>query len=59
LDNCIARLYDLKHCIIFLGGCCGSTRRTTVVGGWAWAWWLITDVQYLSLEVIVIIGIKV
>jgi len=21
------------------------------VGGWAWAWWLVTDVQYLSLEV--------
>ncbi|XP_026811051.1 flotillin-2 [Rhopalosiphum maidis] len=37
--------------LIVSGGCCGSTRRTTVVGGWAWAWWLITDVQYLSLEV--------
>lgn len=23
----------------------------TVVGGWAWAWWLVTDVQRLSLEV--------
>ncbi|XP_022161407.1 flotillin-2 [Myzus persicae] len=37
--------------LIVSGGFCGSTRRTTVVGGWAWAWWLITDVQYLSLEV--------
>ncbi|XP_015363760.1 PREDICTED: flotillin-2 [Diuraphis noxia] len=37
--------------LIVSGGFCGSTKRTTVVGGWAWAWWLITDVQYLSLEV--------
>ena len=36
------------------GGCCGSTSKKTVVGGWAWAWWLVTDVQRLSLEVIVI-----
>ena len=27
------------------GGCCGSTSKKTVVGGWAWAWWLVTDVQ--------------
>ncbi|KAJ8985237.1 hypothetical protein NQ317_018266 [Molorchus minor] len=33
------------------GGCCGSTKRVTVVGGWSWAWWLVTDVQRLSLEV--------
>lgn len=36
---------------IFTGGCCGSTRKRTIVGGWAWAWWLVTDVQRLSLEV--------
>lgn len=35
----------------FTGGCCGSTRKRTIVGGWAWAWWLVTDVQRLSLEV--------
>ncbi|GLV38204.1 Flotillin 2 [Carabus blaptoides fortunei] len=34
-----------------VGGCCGSTKRVTIVGGWAWAWWLVTDVQRLSLEV--------
>lgn len=33
------------------GGCCGSQRKRTIVGGWAWAWWLVTDVQRLSLEV--------
>ncbi|KAF5272016.1 hypothetical protein FQR65_LT04997 [Abscondita terminalis] len=32
-------------------GCCGSTKKVTIVGGWAWAWWLVTDVQRLSLEV--------
>ena len=37
------------------GGCCGSTSKKTVVGGWAWAWWLVTDVQRLSLEVVIII----
>jgi flotillin len=36
---------------LFSGGCCGSTKRVTIVGGWAWAWWLVTDVQRLSLEV--------
>uniref|UniRef100_A0A1A9Z4U3 Uncharacterized protein n=1 Tax=Glossina pallidipes TaxID=7398 RepID=A0A1A9Z4U3_GLOPL len=37
--------------IFFLGGCCGSTKKRTIVGGWAWAWWLVTDVQRLSLSV--------
>ena len=31
------------------GGCCGSTSKKTVVGGWAWAWWLVTDVQRWGL----------
>ncbi|KAA0201957.1 hypothetical protein HAZT_HAZT001426 [Hyalella azteca] len=33
------------------GGCCGATTKKTIVGGWAWAWWFVTDVQRLSLEV--------
>ncbi|KAH9636949.1 hypothetical protein HF086_016888, partial [Spodoptera exigua] len=32
-------------------GCFGSTTKRTIVGGWAWAWWLVTDVQRISLEV--------
>jgi len=40
-----------SHALIISGGCCGSTSKKTVVGGWAWAWWLVTDVQRLSLEV--------
>ena len=37
--------------VILSGGCCGSTKKRTIVGGWAWAWWLVTDVQRLSLNV--------
>jgi flotillin len=40
-----------NEALIVSGGCCGSTRKRTIVGGWAWAWWLVTDVQKLSLEV--------
>nr|XP_018902485.1 PREDICTED: flotillin-2 [Bemisia tabaci] len=40
-----------NRAIIISGGCCGSANKRTIVGGWAWAWWFVTDVQYLSLEV--------
>merc|ERR1711868_107690 len=40
-----------NQALIVSGGCWGSTSKKTVVGGWAWAWWLVTDVQRLSLEV--------
>ncbi|XP_054713912.1 flotillin-2-like [Uloborus diversus] len=40
-----------NEALIVSGGCCGSLDKRTVVGGWAWAWWLVTDVQRLSLEV--------
>ena len=48
-----AEIYRLKLITInkCLGGCCGSRSKKTRVGGWAWAWWLVTDVQRLSLEV--------
>lgn len=42
--------FHLFYCLL-TGGCCGSTKKRTIVGGWAWAWWLVTDVQRLSLEV--------
>ncbi|KAL6259293.1 hypothetical protein P5V15_009212 [Pogonomyrmex californicus] len=32
-------------------GCCGSMRKRTIVGGYAFTWWFVTDVQRLSLEV--------
>ena len=38
--------------LVVSGGCRGgSNRKTTVIGGWAWAWWLVTDVQRLTLEI--------
>jgi len=40
-----------NEALVVSGGCCGSTNKRTIVGGWAWAWWLVTDVQRMSLEV--------
>lgn len=38
---------------VFVGGCCGARNRKTIIGGWGWAWWLVTDVQtYVSAVVI-------
>lgn len=50
----LAEFHQYNHnslLFLFTGGCCGSTKKRTIVGGWAWAWWLVTDVQRLSLEV--------
>lgn len=41
-----------NEALIVSGGCFGSTKKRTIVGGWAWAWWFVTDVQSLSLEVL-------
>uniref|UniRef100_A0A8C1IXM9 Flotillin n=1 Tax=Cyprinus carpio TaxID=7962 RepID=A0A8C1IXM9_CYPCA len=49
---CICAKYAVS---IFSGGCCGSDEKTYTVGGWAWAWWLITDIQKLSLEIMTIL----
>jgi len=37
--------------MVVSGGCFGPTAKKTIVGGWAWAWWCVTDVQHISLEV--------
>lgn len=39
-----------NEALVVSGGCFGSTKKK-IVGGWAWAWWLVTDVQRLSLEI--------
>jgi len=39
-----------NEALIISGGWCGSTQKKTIVGGWGWAWWAVTDVQSLSLE---------
>lgn len=40
-----------NEALVISGGCCGAEGKTTIVGGWGWAWWLVTDVQRISLEV--------
>ncbi|XP_023211057.1 flotillin-2-like [Centruroides sculpturatus] len=40
-----------NEALIVSGGCCGGLEKRMVVGGWSWAWWLVTDVQRLPLEV--------
>ena len=40
-----------NEALVVSGGCFGSREKRTVVGGWAWAWALVSDVQTLSLEV--------
>merc|ERR1711970_776098 len=37
--------------LVISGGCFGSSGKNMVTGSWAWAWWLVTDVQKMSLEV--------
>ncbi|NXF21588.1 FLOT2 protein, partial [Rhodinocichla rosea] len=37
--------------VLSAGGCCGSDEKQYVYGGWAWAWWCITDTQRISLEI--------
>ncbi|XP_033207060.1 flotillin-2 [Belonocnema kinseyi] len=40
-----------NEALVVSGGCCGSTKKRTIVGGYAFTWWFVTDVQRLSLEV--------
>ncbi|XP_072028912.1 flotillin-2-like isoform X2 [Amphiura filiformis] len=40
-----------NEAMVVSGGCCGSGAKKYVIGGWAWAWCLVSDVQTLSLEV--------
>lgn len=40
-----------NEALVVSGGCCGAAEKKYVMGGWAWAWCLVTDVQRLSLEV--------
>lgn len=40
-----------NEALVVSGACCGSDAKTYVVGGWAWAWWLISDTQRITLEI--------
>ncbi|KAI2582102.1 FLOT2 isoform 7 [Pan troglodytes] len=34
-----------NEALVVSGGCCGSDYKQYVFGGWAWAWWCISDTQ--------------
>lgn len=40
-----------SEALVISGGCFGSARVRTIIGGWGWAWWLVTQVQKISLAV--------
>ncbi|XP_076452448.1 flotillin-2a-like [Babylonia areolata] len=40
-----------NEALVISGGCCGAQGRKYIIGGWGWAWWMVTDTQSISLEV--------
>nr|CAB3246488.1 flotillin-2 [Phallusia mammillata] len=40
-----------NQALVVSGGCCGADGKKYVIGGWAWAWCCVTEVQHISLEV--------
>ncbi|KAG7459181.1 hypothetical protein JOB18_022758 [Solea senegalensis] len=48
MGNCLT--VGPNEALVVSGGCCGSDNKTYMVGGWAWAWWLISDTKRISLE---------
>ncbi|ELU07072.1 hypothetical protein CAPTEDRAFT_182829 [Capitella teleta] len=40
-----------NEALVISGGCCGAQSKKTIIGGWGWAWCMVTDVQTISLEV--------
>ncbi|XP_059931769.1 flotillin-2b [Gadus macrocephalus] len=40
-----------NEALVVSGGCCGSDQKTYMVGGWAWAWCLISNTQRITLEI--------
>ncbi|RUS91921.1 hypothetical protein EGW08_000323, partial [Elysia chlorotica] len=40
-----------NEALVISGGCCGAEGRKYIIGGWGWAWWMVTDTQSISLEV--------
>ncbi|XP_024866834.1 flotillin-2-like isoform X1 [Kryptolebias marmoratus] len=49
MGNCLT--VGPNEALVVSGGCCGSDSKSYIVGGWAWAWWLVTNSQRLSLEI--------
>lgn len=40
-----------NEALVVSGGCCGSDHKQYVIGGWAWAWWCVSQAQRISLEI--------
>ena len=40
----------LNKVIAISGGCTPHDKKKTIIGDWGWAWWFISDVQTLSLN---------
>lgn len=40
-----------NQALVISGGCCGSSSKRYVIGGWTWTCCLVTDIQRISLEV--------
>ncbi|XP_033627602.1 flotillin-2-like [Asterias rubens] len=40
-----------NEAMVVSGGCCGSGSKKYIIGGWTWAWWAVSDVQKITLEV--------
>ncbi|XP_059511413.1 flotillin-2 isoform X1 [Stegostoma tigrinum] len=34
-----------NEALVVSGGCCGSDQKQYVIGGWAWAWWCVSQTQ--------------
>ncbi|XP_048836854.1 flotillin-2a-like [Brienomyrus brachyistius] len=43
-----------NEALVVSGACCGSDDKSYVVGGWTWAWWCISDIQRISLEIMTV-----
>ncbi|KAF3847144.1 hypothetical protein F7725_020172 [Dissostichus mawsoni] len=49
MGNCLT--VGPNEALVVSGDCCSSDTKTYAVGGWAWAWWLISDTQRITLEI--------
>ncbi|XP_069471404.1 flotillin-2 isoform X1 [Ambystoma mexicanum] len=43
-----------NEALVVSGGCCGSDDKQYVFGGWAWAWWCISDTQSQYFDIILL-----
>ncbi|XP_077150438.1 flotillin-2-like isoform X1 [Ranitomeya variabilis] len=40
-----------NEALVVSGGCCSSDSKQYIYGGWAWAWWCVSDTQRISLGI--------